>query len=316
MSQPNARRAIVASLSADGSLALMKCIAAAFSGSAAMFAEAVHSLADTSNQSLLLLGRALAAKPADVMHPFGYGKERFFWPFMVSVVICSVGGVFSILRGLQQIRAPHPLGHLGWSYAVLAAAFLFEGAAWIVAWKELTRIDPRKSIRRLIRDCKVPALIAVFLQDAAAVIGVAIAAMGIGLAAWTGRWALDGLASVAIGGLLFLVAWILAVETKSLLLGESASPEVRERIKRVVASTKEVDGLINLLTMHLGPEEILVNLDLAFKDGLTTDDIEAAIDHMERDIRAAVPAVSKIFIEAESVAKVVGKARGATTGER
>jgi len=305
-------RVILASLIADGSLAVMKFVAAGFSGSAAMWAEAFHSLADTTNQSLLLLGRALAQRPADDAHPFGYGKERFFWPFMVSIVIFSVGGIFAFLRGIRQIQTPHPLAYLGWSYVILATAFVLEGSAWMVAWRELRRIPGRKPMWQLIHESKMPAVIAVFLQDAAAVIGVIIAAVGLGLAQWTGHWMLDGVASLMLGSLLFAIAWIIAVEARSLLLGESASPEVLAKIRDVIASTKDVERLIDLLTMHLGPEQILVNLDLEFKDGLMTEQIETAIDHIEREIRAAVPEVSKIFIEAESIAKVARTA-GPTT---
>jgi cation diffusion facilitator family transporter len=298
--KPRTKRVILFSLAADASLALTKFVTAVISGSAAMFAEALHSLADMSSQILLLIGRKLASQAPDVAHPFGYGMERFFWPFLVSVVIFSVGGVFSIWRGWGQILSPHPLEHVGWNYLVLGFAFLFEGGSARFAWKELKKLDPRKPIWRLIRDCKKPALITIFLQDTASIVGVTVAALGIGLAQITTLWLVDGVTSVVLGGLLFGISWIIAKETKSLLLGESASAENIRKIREAVKSTPEVERMIRLLTMHLGPDEILVNLDLAFKDGLNTDKIEACIDQIEDKIRQAIPEATKIFIEAES----------------
>jgi len=307
--RPRSLRVILASLAADGTLAVAKIIAATLSGSAAMFAEAMHSVADTTNQSLLLVGRALSAKPADAAHPFGYGKERYFWPFIVSIVIFVLGGTFSVLRGIGQIRNPHELEHLQTNYAVLAIAFILEGLAWIVAWVELKRSGKHRPIMQLIRESKSPAIIAVFLQDAAAVIGVVIAAAFLWWAQTTGLWIFDGIASIAIGALLFNVSWVIGKETKSLLIGESASAEDIRRIRDVVEATYEVDRVLDLLTMHMGPEDILVNLDLQFRDGLTTDDIEIAIDNIEKSIREAVPEVRKIFIEAESIATVARKGK-------
>lgn len=298
--KPRTKYVILVSLASDAALTLTKFIAAAISGSAAMFAEAVHSLADMATQILLLIGRRLAIRVADTEHPFGYGKERFFWPFLVSVVIFSIGGVFSILRGWAQIRNPHPVVHIQWSFAVLGAAFLFEGVSALFATKELKKLAPQRTIWRLIRDCKKPALITIFLQDTTSLVGVLIAALGIMLARITGLWILDGIASVALGWLLFGIAGIIARETKSLLVGEAASPENVQKIREAVTSTPEVKKLLRLLTMHLGPEEILVNLDLSFRDGLTTNDLEACIDRIEVKIRASVPEATKIFIEAES----------------
>lgn len=306
--RPRSLRVILIAIVADGVITAAKFFAAFTSMSSAMFAEALHSLADTTNQCLLLIGRALGARPADPTHPFGYGKERFFWPFVVSVVTFSVGGVFSVLHGVHQMKTSEPLQHLQWNYRILGIAFCLEAIAWVVAWWELKRAHRRKSIWEAIRESKSPSVIAVFMEDTAALTGIVVAWAGMMLAERTGVWMMDGVASVLIGGLLFNVAWVLAAETKSLLIGESAVPEHLQKIKEVIASTPEVERLIDLLTMHLSPEEILVNLDLEFKDGLKTEDIEAAIDHIEREVRVQIPEVSKIFIEAESIAKVVRKA--------
>lgn len=305
--RPRSLRVILTAIITDLAITIAKFAVAIPSHSAAMFAEALHSLADTTNQCLLLVGRVLGAKPADPTHPFGYGKERFFWPFIVSVVTFSLGGVFSMLRGIHQIQTGQPLAHLDLSFKILGGAFCFEAISWMVAWWELKRTHRRKSVWEAIRESKSPAVIAVFLEDTAALTGILIAASGMWVAQVTGVWEYDGVASLFIGGLLFNVAWVIASETKSLLIGESASPEHLQKMREIISSTKEVERLLALLTMHLGPEEILVNLDLEFKDGLKTEEIELAIDHIEREIRYHIPEVSKIFIEAESITKVVRK---------
>ncbi|MCM8811523.1 MAG: cation diffusion facilitator family transporter [Candidatus Omnitrophica bacterium] len=304
--KPKALRVILSALVADVVVAVTKFIAAGLSGSAAMFAEALHSLADSVNQVLLLVGHSRASRPPDEAHPFGYGKERFFWPFVVSVVIFSIGAVFSFIRGFQQVVSPHPLERFDLNYAILAGAFVLDGAAWVIAWQELHRAGQRgRSVFKLLKESKMVSVVTVFLEDAAAVIGVLIAAAGIAWAQFTKSWMLDGAASILIGFLLLMISWFIAVETKSLLIGESASKEHIGKIKQAIACIPEVEGVLDLLTMHLGPEQILVNLDLQFRDGLTTDEIETAIDHIERRIHEAVPEVYKIFVEAESVKKAI-----------
>jgi cation diffusion facilitator family transporter len=286
-------------LISDGVVTATKFIAASFSGSSVMLSEALHSLGDTSTQILLLAGRAFSLKPASQRHPFGYGKERFFWPLIVSFLIFSVGGVFSVLRGIEQIRHPRPLLHLEWNMVVFLVALGFDCVSWAVAWRELRRSSDKR-IWEAIRDSKTPGVLAVFLEDTAGIVGVVVAGLGTVIVHWTKVWRIDGLSSLLIGTLLFGVAFIVAVKTKSLLIGESASSEVLQEIRDVIQSTKEVERLIDLLTMHLGPDEILINLDLEFKDDLTTDKIEATIDRIEQRIRAAVPAATKIFIEVET----------------
>jgi cation diffusion facilitator family transporter len=287
-------------LLADTAVALTKFAAAMLSGSAAMFAESLHSVADASSQGLLLLGRRLGHIPADADHPFGYGKERFFWPFIVSLTIFSVGGVFSIWRGLRQIMDPQPLSHLSWTFAVLGAALVLDALSWFVARDALKRSAPHKPIWQAIRESKTPAIITVFLEDTAGIAGIALAGAGLVLVRWLDLPIIDGFTSLAIGLLLFVVAWIIATETKSLLIGESASRESLDRIRAVVSETPEVERMISMLTMQLSPDEILVNLDLEFRAGLKTEEIEAVIDRIEGGIRAGVPAASRIFIEVES----------------
>jgi cation diffusion facilitator family transporter len=264
-----------------------------------MLSEALHSLADTSTQVLLLAGKAFSLRPATPKHPFGHGKERFFWPLIVSFLIFSIGGVFSVMRGVEQIRHPHPLLHLERNLLVFLIALILDSVSWLTAFRAITR-SSRTSFWHTIRESKTPGVLAVFLEDTAGIAGVGIAALGTLAVSRTGIWMIDGLTSLLIGTLLFLVAFVVAAKTKSLLIGESASAEVLRKIRDAVQSTEGVERLINLLTMHLGPEEILINLDLEFKDGLNTQRIESVIDQIEQRIRAAVPGARKIFIEAKS----------------
>lgn len=209
------RRVIWVALLADGALTLTKFAAASFSGSSAMFAKALHSLADASSQGLFFLGRTLGRQPADERHPFGYGKERFFWPFMVSVVTFWSGVVVSLLRGIQQVQTPRVLSHFLLNLFVLGVAVAFDGISWVVARRELRRVSSDKSIWSAIRDSKPPAVFTVFLQDTAGLTGIALATIGTILAHGSGFWIFDGMASICIGILLFSIALIIASETKA-----------------------------------------------------------------------------------------------------
>lgn len=295
-------RVIWLAMFSDGAIASAKFIAAAYSGSTVMLSEALHSLADTSTQVLLLAGRTFSLRPATAQHPFGHGKERFFWPLIVSFLIFSIGGVLSVTRGIEQIRHPRPLLYLERNLLVFLISLILDSVSWFTAFREFTR-SSSTSFWQTIRDSKTPGVLAVFLEDTAGIAGVGIAALGTLAVSRTRMWMIDGLTSLLIGTLLFLVAFIIAAKTRSLLIGESASDEVLRTIREVVESTVGVERLINLLTMHLGPEEILINLDLEFKDGLNTQRIESIIDQIEQRIRAAVPGARKIFIEAESPPK-------------
>jgi len=308
-----AHKVVMAALVADGVVAAAKLTAALFSGSAAMLSEALHSLADASNQMLLLVGRRLSRKPADAAHSFGYGKERFFWPFVVSIVSFSVGGIFAIMNGVRQIQSPHVLEYIPLNYVILVLALAMDGFSLFVAWRELRRAGVsrvgRRTIAELLKESKSPAVVVAFLLDIGAVIGVGIAVTGLWLSAHTRLWMIDGMASVLIGVLLFCVSWAIAVEAKSLLIGESASAERVKEIREMLISAKGVERVSEILTMHLSPDDILVNIDVEFSDGLSTGQIENAIAEMERDIRKVIPEASKIFIEAKAVVKAVRRLR-------
>ena len=292
-----------AALTANILIAVMKFTVASFINSSALLAEGFHSLADTSNQAFLLLGLRLSARPPDRSHPFGYGMERYFWAFVVSISIFIIGAVFSVREGIVKILHPEPLIQPGWGYLVIALSFFFDGCSWSIAFRELKGTIKRRGVFRAIRESKAPSIFIIFLEDSAALLGLSIALGGILLTTLTGNPVFDGAASVIIGIILAGVALVLFYETKSLLIGEGVSQTDLRKIKAAIAAVPEVKEVVDILTMHLGPEEILVNLDINFADGLDTDQVEEAIDKVERGVQEVVPAVKKIFVEAESLKK-------------
>ncbi|GMQ84914.1 MAG: cation diffusion facilitator family transporter [Acidimicrobiia bacterium] len=294
------RRLVILAMLANFLIAVTKFIAAGISGSSAMLSEGIHSLADTGNQIFLLRGHAVSAREPDVQHPYGRGKELYFWAFMVAVVLFVGGSVLSIISGIDRIRNPEGSGEGGFwlSMGVLAIAALFEASiAFRPAVRQFNAGRSGRSVIRAIRESKDPSLVVVLFEDAAALVGVGIAAIGLILARVTGDGVWDGLASVLIGVLLAGVAWFIATEMKSLLIGEAATREERSRIRAATLGVDEVQRIDRLLTMQLGPEEILVNMDVAFDDGLDTDQMEAVIKHIEAVIEESVPSARKVFIE-------------------
>lgn len=294
------RRLVIFALIANAAIALTKFFAAAVSQSSAMFAEGVHSVADTLNQLFLLRGHQAAEFEADVQHPYGRGKEIYFWAFMVAVFLFVGGSVLSIVTGVNKIRHPEGHGEAGYwlSMAVLGIAAILEFTiALRPALKDFNASRAGRSITRSIRESKDPSLVVVVFEDVAALIGLAIAAIGLTITRITGDGLWDGLASILIGVLLAGVAGFIAVEMKSLLIGESATREERSRIRAATLSVNEVERIDRLLTMQLAPQEILVNMDLVFDDGLDTDELEAAIERIEAEIQENVPTAKKIFIE-------------------
>ncbi len=293
------RRLVILALVANFLIAVTKFVAAAISQSSAMLSEAIHSLADTGNQLFLLRGHAVATREPDVRHPYGRGKELYFWAFMVAVVLFVGGSVLSVLPGIDRIRNPESSDEGYWlAMGVLVIAAVFEGSiALRPALKQFNAERAGRSIPRSIQESKDPSLVVVVFEDVAALIGLAVAAVGLTLSRITGNGLWDGLASVLIGLVLAGVAWFIATEMKSLLIGESATREERSRIRAATLGVDEVQRIDRLLTMQLAPEEILVNMDVAFDDGLDTDQLEAAIRHIEGVIEEAVPSARKVFIE-------------------
>jgi cation diffusion facilitator family transporter len=301
-----ARKAVLAALFGNFGVAVAKLIAAVITGSSAMLAETLHSFADTGNQVFLLLGLRLGRRQPDEEHPFGYGRERYFWAFIVALSIFSLGAVFSILEGLDKIRHPHGIEQVGYSYGALALAFLFEAYALSVAWREFSHWRARNPgpLLRSIRTSKSPTILVVLFEDSAALLGILVAATGITLTVLTGNPLWDGLASLVIGVILLFAAFFIGWRTRGLLIGEGATEADRRRIREAVLGVEEVEDLLEVLTLHLGPEDILVNLNVHFRDGLDTDRLEAVVDEIESRIRAAVPAARRIFIEAESLRRL------------
>ena len=294
------KRLVILALVANVGIAITKFVAAAISGSSAMLSEGIHSLADSGNQLFLLRGHAVSRHDASVQHPYGHGKEMYFWSFMVAVFLFVGGSALSVATGVNRIRSPHEHGDEGlwFSLGVLAVAALFEGfIAFRPALKQFNQQRAGRTIGKTIKESKDPSLLVVLFEDSAAIVGLFIAAAGLIAAELTGNGLWDGVASVLIGVLLGGVAWILAIEMKSLLIGESANREERAKIRAAVLSVGEVRTVDRLLTMQLAPNEILVTMDLDFDEGIAGDDIEQAIVEIEKNITEAVPSATRIFVE-------------------
>lgn len=299
MSSSESRVLVLLALVANAGIAVMKFVAAFISGSTAMLAEGFHSLADTGNQLFLLRGAKQSHLAPTVRFPFGQGKEAYFWAFMVAVFLFVGGGVVAFTEGLDRFRHPHEAeGGLAINLIVLGIAAAFElGVAFRPALKEFNRRRGTRRPWRAIRETKDPTLLVVLFEDSVAVLGIMVAVAGLLIAEWTGDPHWDGVASMTIGVLLCLTAWILAVETKGLLVGESASREVRSAITAAVLSVGGIETMERLLTMHLGPDEILVNLDVVVDPGMSEEELEDLTHRIETAITEVVPQATRIFIE-------------------
>ena len=294
---------IYAALAGNGLIAATKFTAAAVTGSSAMLSEGIHSLVDTGNQVLLLFGLHQAKKPPDERFPFGHGKEVYFWSFVVAILIFGVGAGISIFEGVSHLLAPAALRNPLLNYVVLGLALVFEGAAWTFAYREFRKTKGKLGWLRAVQSSKDPTVLVVLFEDSAAMLGLLIALAGVGLSQITGDPTYDAAASIGIGGVLAVTAAWLAAETKGLLIGERARPDVVENIRRICRDLGKVERVNEVLTMHMGPEYVLATLSLEFADALTITELERTIEDLNQRIRAAHPEVKKVFIEAESVAK-------------
>ncbi|MFF9816300.1 cation diffusion facilitator family transporter [Streptomyces sp. NPDC014006] len=297
MSASGGTRAIVAALGANLAIAASKFVAFAFSGSSSMLAEGVHSVADSGNQFLLLVGGKRAQRQATPQHPFGYGRERFIYAFLVSIVLFSVGGMFAIYEGYEKVRHPHELEHWYWPVGVLAFAVIAEGFSFRTAIKESNELRGKLSWAQFIRRAKAPELPVVLLEDFGALIGLVLALFGVGMTLLTGDGVWDGIGTICIGVLLVLIALVLAAETKSLLLGEAAGTEEIKKIEAAIVDGDTVTRIIHMRTLHLGPEELLVAAKIAVQHDDTAAEVATAIDAAEARIRAAVPIARVIYLE-------------------
>ena len=305
------RTAIIAAFFANLGIALAKFVGFFFTGAASMLAEAVHSVADTSNQGLLLLGERKARRRPTPEHPFGFGTERYFWAFVVALVIFTLGSLFALFEGEEKLRHPHKLESAGWAVAILLLAIVFESFSLRTAVRESRHVKGDESWWAFIRRAKVPELPVVLLEDTGALIGLVFALSGVGLAEVTGNARFDAAGSMAIGVLLGVIAMILVVEMKSLLIGEAASPAVTAKIARAIESAPHVRGLIHMRTQHLGPSELLVAAKVEFDARLTIAELATVIDDVEATMRAAVPAARVIYLEPDITrARATGTAAG------
>ena len=300
MASGGSKRAIYAALVGNSLIAVTKFGASAYTGSSAMLSEAVHSLVDTGNQWLLLYGLKRSKRPADRHHPFGYGMEEYFWAFIVAILIFGLGAGISFYEGLKRVMEPHEVASPYVNYIVLSLAILFEGASWFVALQEFRKGKGKRGWMAEIRHSKDPTKFTVLFEDSAAMLGLVVAMIGIALAQYLHMPVLDGAASIVIGVILATTAALLAYECKWLLIGEAASPAVIVSIRKTATALEGVDAVNEVLTMHLGPEDILANLSLDFADGLSSEQVEATITGLEQAIKAEHPQVKRIFIEAQS----------------
>ena len=294
------KTAIVAALVGNGLIAVTKFVAAGVTGSAAMLSEAILSGGHTGKQGLLLYGLKAGAKPADKTHPFGHGAEVYFWTFVVAVLSFAVGAGVTLYHGVEKLLHPAPLEDALVNYVVLGLAIVFEAVVWTVAYRAFKAQKGSHSFLAAIRRAKDPTTVAVLFEDSAAMLGLIVAMIGVALADFAGWLWADGLASVLIGLILAATAIWLASECKSLLIGEAAHPETIAAIEDAAAATDGVARVNEILTLHLGPQNLIVTLSLDFNSGVSADAIEGAVAALEGQIKAAEPTISHVFIEAQS----------------
>lgn len=298
----SSKKVIYAALLGNSLIAVTKFVAAAMTGSSAMLSEGIHSLVDTGNQLLLLHGIKQSKKPADEEFPYGHGKEIYFWSFIVAIMVFALGAGISFYEGVHHILHPNAISNPTINYIVLGFAMVFEGAALLFAIREFKAAKGPLGYIEAVQKGKDPSLFVVVFEDSAAMLGLGVALLGVVLAQWTGNFIFDGIASVIIAFILAGTALWMAIETKSLLIGESANKPIRDGIKKLINEMDEIDTLNEALTMHMGPEFILVNISADFSSSINSDQVEDAIAVLESNIKRDFPMVKKVFIEAESIA--------------
>ena len=302
MATDSSKKTIFAAMGSNLAIAITKFIAASITGSSAMISEGIHSLVDTSDQLLLLLGISRSQKPADDSHPFGYGQELYFWTFIVAILIFAIGGGMSIYEGITHLINPSPLEDPMWNYIVLSVAILLEGYSWTVALKEFLPTKGKQNFWQAIKNSKDPTVITLLFEDSAAILGLFVALIGIFLGHLFKNVYFDGIASIIIGILLAIVAVVLARESKGLLVGESANPQTIANIRSLSKTEPGVQEVIRVLTMQLAPQEVLLNLEIQFSKKLTGEEIALTVESLEAKISQKHPEIKQIFIEAKSLA--------------
>lgn len=301
MATRESKGVIYAAIVANVAIAICKFVAAAITGSSAMLAEAFHSTADSGNELLLLLGIKRSARPPDALHPYGHGKALYFYSLLVAVYIFGVGGGLAVYEGVSHLKHPEIPTHPGWSYAVLALAAVFDFYSWRISYRELrARKDPNESTWDEIIGGKDPTVFTVFLEDSAGLLGVLLAFLAIFLGRQLNNPYLDPVASIVIGLLLAVLAVFLGRESGALLVGERTNRASIERLNEIIRADTAVEEVGDLLTMQLGPEQVLLTVNIQFRRKLTLEQLESAIERIEARIRQEQPSVQRIFIEAES----------------
>lgn len=297
MSTEGGKKAIIAALMANIGIAISKFVAFIFTGSSSMLSEAIHSVADASNQVLLLVGNKRSQKPADEKHPFGYGRRRFVYGFIVAVVLFLIGGLFSLYEGLHKWQDPEPLNDWWIAVLVLVIAIGLETVSFRTALREANKSRGKRSLANFVKDSRQPELPVILLEDAGALLGLVFALIGVGMAVITGDGRWDAVGAIAVGTLLVVIAIFLAMEMATMLVGESALPEEVAAIRAALESAPLVERVIHLRTVHMGPDELLVAAKIAIRQSETAAGIAAGINEAERALRAAVPTALYVFIE-------------------
>lgn len=305
MATGSSHKTIFAAIAANLAIAITKFIAASMTGSSAMLSEGIHSVVDTANELVLLYGIRRSQRPADENHPFGHGQELYFWTLIVAILIFAIGGGMSIYEGITHLTNPHPLEDPTWNYAVLVA-MVFEGASWTVALKEFLPSVGTQNFWQAIRTSKDPTIFTVLFEDSAALLGLLIAFLGVLLGHLLKNPYLDGLASIAIGVVLAVVAILLARESRGLLVGEGVDATTVNALRSLVLAEPGVDQVLRLLTLYFGPHDILLNIEIQFSQSLSAEEVTQAIDRLESKIRSHYPAIHTIFVEAKSL---IGRSR-------
>jgi cation diffusion facilitator family transporter len=300
MAEHSSRTAVIAALIGNLCIAVTKCVAAAISGSSAMLSEAVHSLVDTGNEVLLLYGQHRSSKPADEKHPFGYGRELYFWAFVVALLIFALGAGVSIYEGVIHIMHPEPITKAWINFTVFGLSFLFESVSWWFGWKSFNRTREGGSVWQAFRNSKDPSSFMVLFEDSAALIGIVIAAIATALSLHFQLPWIDGTGSILIGLLLALVAVLLARESKALLIGERASPEIARTIRRLADAEPCVTKVIDVTTSQLSPDQVIASIALDIEDELRVPQVEELICRLERKITAEHPELLRVFIRPEA----------------
>ena len=297
------RLAIIAAIAGNIAIAITKFFAAGLTGSSAMLSEGIHSLVDTGNGGLMLLGIHKSQQAPDFEHPFGHGKELYFWSLIVAIAIFAVGCGMSMYEGITHLIHPEPIGKVAWNYAVLGFALIFEGISWVFGWKAFRRTRGRQGIFEAIRKSKDPSTFMVFFEDSAALLGIVIAFVGIFVGQQLHNPYADGLASIMIGLVLGCVSFFLAYESKGLLIGEGVDRETLRRLRRLVEKDDAVVHVSRLLTMYFGPHEVMLTLEVKFHDELSMAGMRNAIRRLHKSVRQDYPDITRIYFASESIAQ-------------